>query len=1396
MKKLLFFAFALSFGSKAMAQTYTPVAVTGYNADVVANGAGTVISSTTHDVDGVNFNFVAPTFVNPANATPTSSLPASGLVTSAVAATPGLTYQLASYSGNNSLRLTGDGSGTLTFPAGIYADQVYVLATSGSGATNTNITVTFSDNSTQVFSQAISDWYDATGFAIQGISRVNRTNDAIENSTTNPRLYQYQLTLSQANLSKTIQSITFEKINPAGVLNVMGITVRGIASPPAIDAGIMAITSPANAIMQNVSMPVSVRLMNQGTTALTSATITWTVNGVAQPNYTWTGNLALNQSAVVTLGNFTFTPGSQIINACVTNPNGGTDANTVNDCATVTLNACNVLTGTYTIEKNNPAANYQTIASAIAAMSSCGISGPVTFNVVAGSGPYSEQVEIPAIAGASATNTITFNGNGNTISADAVTGNRPIIRLNGADYVTLNNFIIATTGTSTTAFGWGIHLTNGADFNTINGNTINIGSLSTTESNSAGIVFSGSNTTVTTTGNTGNNNIISGNTITGGYNGIVLYSQAASMGNNQLINNTIRDFYANGIKIGSANRNLVEGNNISRPARVTVTTFAGVELNGSSFRNTISKNRIHTSHGAASSLTGTSYGVYSNANDAPVGFENLVKNNVVYNINSNGTTYGLYNSNSDGVYYYHNTINLDNVANTTTVRGFYQLTAANNIRLLNNILNVAGGTTGAKHAIYYGTTTSNIRSNNNDLFVTGGASTSGIGFFTSNRLTLADWRTGSGDDSISVSVDPQFVPGTNANYLPTNAALNDTGLPVVPAVTDDITGALRNPATPDPGAYEMGIFTPATNDVGVTAFISPVSGCNLTSPQIVTIIIQNFGTTPVSNIPVSYTVNGGTPVTAVTTGPIAPGASATYTFTTPITLTGAGSYTIVATANIPGDAVPANNSLTVVVTSSSPAAVPTITAGGPTAICGTGSVTLTAASTTAGATYTWFNNGTAIAGATNATYTATAAGSYTAVASDNGCPSAPSAATSVTVTAGPAIPTTNTGGTATNFCAGGSVTISVTTPVTGVTYQWANNGTAIAGATGNSFIANAAGSYTVTATSGSCNASSAATVVTVNAAPATPTVTAGGATTFCTGGSVVLTAASTTTGATYTWFNNGTAITGATSASYTANAAGNYTAVATANGCSSPASTATAVTVTAAPVTPTITAGGATTFCTGGSVTLTGATSTTGVTYQWLNNGTPITGATSATFTANTSGTYTIRATSGTCSATSAATTITVNPTPATPTISQNGFVLTSSSATGNQWLLNGTPITGATNGTYTTTSNGTYTVIVTANGCPSAASAAVSIINTGINEAKLLNVSIYPNPSKGFFQVVLPAGQVYEIVVMDLTGKVISKQTTKEAKTQLDLNQAAKGIYLLKLVSEGKTATRKLIVE
>ena len=145
-------------------------------------------------------------------------------------------------------------------------------------------------------------------------------------------------------------------------------------------------------------------------------------------------------------------------------------------------------------------------------------------------------------------------------------------------------------------------------------------------------------------------------------------------------------------------------------------------------------------------------------------------------------------------------------------------------------------------------------------------------------------------------------------------------------------------------------------------------------------------------------------------------------------------------------------------------------------------------------------------------------------------------------------------------------------------------------------------------------------------------------------------------------------------------------------------------------IVPVITASGATTFCAGGNVLL-NANAGIGYTYQWLKDAAPISGATTASYTANQSGSYTVSITANTQTFNSTATVVTVNATPAAPTAAAvkycQNVTPTALTASGSNLLwytqsIGGTGVTTAP--TPTTSAIGTvnYYVSQTITGCES----------------------------------------------------------------------------------------------
>lgn len=232
----LMFTACLVFMNDVVKAGYTQVALSGYNSDVIANGIGAPTTSTSTSFDNVNWCLVAQNYqLSSTSSGPTYYLPNSGIINSSY--TSGVSWQLASYSGNNSLKLTTiNQSGTLTLLNNTLKGDVHLLVGAGdatSGVTG-NITVTFTDNTSQTFSNiTFTDWYNsATNVATQGIGRVARVTGLTDGTATQPRLFEIKLSMTLANSIKPIASITVVKNTANGSINILAANVNNVTCNP------------------------------------------------------------------------------------------------------------------------------------------------------------------------------------------------------------------------------------------------------------------------------------------------------------------------------------------------------------------------------------------------------------------------------------------------------------------------------------------------------------------------------------------------------------------------------------------------------------------------------------------------------------------------------------------------------------------------------------------------------------------------------------------------------------------------------------------------------------------------------------------------------------------------------------------------------------------------------------------------------------------------------------------------------------------------------------------------------------------------------------------------------------------------------------------------------------
>jgi len=143
---------------------------------------------------------------------------------------------------------------------------------------------------------------------------------------------------------------------------------------------------------------------------------------------------------------------------------------------------------------------------------------------------------------------------------------------------------------------------------------------------------------------------------------------------------------------------------------------------------------------------------------------------------------------------------------------------------------------------------------------------------------------------------------------------------------------------------------------------------------------------------------------------------------------------------------------------------------------------------------------------------------------------------------------------------------------------------------------------------------------------------------------------------------------------------------------------------------------------------------------------------------------------------------VTAKPAPQ-PSIDRNGNILSvAQSFISYQWLLDGNPISGATNPTHIASENGTYTLQVQGdNGCIGLSNEIV--INDMVSVDNLLKQNgtrIYPNPfsTKAYVETKVQLN----IVVVDISGRIMLTKTNIKTNTSLDLSALPAGNFYFKM--------------
>lgn len=162
-------------------------------------------------------------------------------------------------------------------------------------------------------------------------------------------------------------------------------------------------------------------------------------------------------------------------------------------------------------------------------------------------------------------------------------------------------------------------------------------------------------------------------------------------------------------------------------------------------------------------------------------------------------------------------------------------------------------------------------------------------------------------------------------------------------------------------------------------------------------------------------------------------------------------------------------------------------------------------------------------------------------------------------------------------------------------------------------------------------------------------------------------------------------------------------------------------------------------------------------------------------------------------------TTLTLNPTPAVPTIQPSGTTLSidSTDITDIVWFFDVDNIPGATNASHTATENGTYYVVVTNSfGC---ASVSDTVVVTGVGIANVdsdWGLTYYPNPTSGKLTIELSGMVDAGYSLYNSLGQMLLNGTALPAQpTIVDLGSNAEGVYYLKVQVGNELVTKKVLL-
>ena len=552
-----------------------------------------------------------------------------------------------------------------------------------------------------------------------------------------------------------------------------------------MDIGVTAFDFPTGSVSPG-SYDIKVSLSNFDTTDLKKATILFQVNNNAVDTFFWTGTISQGgklSNIIISYKNFP--AGVYHLKAWSEHPNETYDNTPYNDTANIIFYSCSPMSGTYTI--GGTGADFSTFNEAVNMLTNCGISSAVVFNI--NSGVYNEQVILTKVAGASSTNTISFqsaSGNPDDVVLQYLPSAQQDATLGLED--SASYFIIKNISIKGLSYGVAVEIDEGSEYNKLTFDKLSV------ETNGFFVLL-------TECGHT----IVNNCEVSNGKYGIVipnpLDNRPASI---EISENFIHNFKNMGLYAEYCDSLSVTDNKIFSNSD----TLVGISLYKQHDLQDVSGNDIQI-HGTSncfglvldSCTSGEIYMEYLAPPGSAGAFNlpydiNFIYNNMI-SITGGSGSLGINIFKSDSVQLFYNTVNLSGTGSSS--KCLYSYGGTKHYYLNNIFTNQGSG-----YAVYFGTNFQVY-----DFRYSCLKSNGILGYWNGNRYNLSELDSASGKFSNCISEFPTYMGADNLHLL---TGLSQAAIPINYFPLDFDQDA-RDAFSPDMGADE---FNKLTNDGALT----------------------------------------------------------------------------------------------------------------------------------------------------------------------------------------------------------------------------------------------------------------------------------------------------------------------------------------------------------------------------------------------------------------------------------------------------------------------------------------------------------------------------------------------------------------------------------------------------